>query len=167
MRIIVFIIIFFLSHSFRIYAQTSVEWASEVLDCSQNYDTDDFADVQLLGEPDIYNTRPRGSTLSFLFGWIVETDSETEMDAYIKVGFSNPQKANRVVVAENYNPGSITQIYIYDALGNEQKVYDEDLEPTNAPKRLFQVNFPYTHYEVAAVKVVGKPGKVDGWNALD
>ena len=33
---------------------------------------------------------------------------------YIQVGFSNPQKVKQIAIWENFNPGSIYQIYVIE-----------------------------------------------------
>jgi outer membrane protein OmpA-like peptidoglycan-associated protein len=93
-------------------------------------------------------------------------DTEAK-DAYLKVKFCDPQKANKVIIAENYSPGSITKVFLYDEKDKEYLVYSG--EPKSIPdlKRLWQINFPFTTYKVAAVKIEAKPTFDKSWNSID
>lgn len=146
-----------------------VQWACEVQACSQSYSNSDtdYKPKAALGEPDAWKTRPRATSLCFLFGWDEQPDDEIEGPAEITVRFCKPQQANRAVVVENSNPGTISAIYLIDTDGNEHEVYTGTPGDISAPKRLLQVEFPFTAYDVAAMRVVGTPSEVEGWNGLD
>lgn len=145
----------------------NIQWASQVLECSQTYSEVDYSSQQILGVPDVYLEYPRASSKSYLFGYREKEDDESSEDAFIKVSFSNPQKANRIVIVENTAPGTITQVLLYDEKGSEYSIFNEEISQVYDPKRLFQITFPYTSYKISAVKIVGKPSQVDGWNGID
>jgi outer membrane protein OmpA-like peptidoglycan-associated protein len=161
------IVILFSIFQIRAIAQENIQWSSSILECSQSYSTEDYSNKKILGAPDVYLEHPRASSNSYLFGYREKEDDESSEDAFIKVAFNNPQKANRIVIAENANPGTITKAFVYDEEGNEYEVFNEELKKVNDPKRLFQITFPFTAYKISAVKIVGQPSQVSGWNGID
>lgn len=161
-----YLLLIFLIYPAITFSQ-EIQWASTIKACSQSYDTENYTNKQVLGEPDVYLEYPRASSKSYLFGWREVEDDETPDEAFIQVIFKNPQKANRIVIAENCNPGTITKVFLYDEEGKEYKIYDEELKTVNKPKRLFQITFPYTAYKIASAKIVGLPSQVSGWNGID
>ena len=83
-----------------------IQWACEVLDCSQKYEGEDYSAKKVLGTPDVYLSRPRASSNGYLFGWREKEDDEARGEVFVTVKFCNPLKASRVLVAENSNPGT-------------------------------------------------------------
>ncbi|MCB9232014.1 MAG: OmpA family protein [Bacteroidia bacterium] len=144
-----------------------VQWACEVTACSQQYEVENYSSKMALGAPDVFQTRPRASSYCYLFGFREKEDDRAEGEVFLTVKFCNPQKANRVLVAENFTPGSITGIYLLDAAGKETRVYESAPKPYSGPKRLLQVEFPYTNYEVHGVKITGEPRAMETWSGID
>ena len=146
---------------------SKVQWACEIIEGSEEYKTDDYANVKALGAPDVFGQRPRPSSNSFLFGWREKEDDETPTEASLTVKFCMPAKANRVLVAENCAPGAITGIYLLDESGAETRVYTATAQTISAPKRMLQVTFPFTSYKVAGVRITGNPNHDQSWNGID
>ena len=115
-----------------LFAQSQVQWACEVEDCSETYSSGepDYKPQAAIGEPDVWDTRPRASSKCFLFGWDEQPDTEVRGEAFIKVKFCEPQQVNRVAVVENCKPGTITGIFLYDTDGQEYKVWEGSINNT-------------------------------------
>lgn len=77
--------------------------------------------------------------------------------------------AHQVVVAETFNPGSISKIYLYDTDAGEHLVYEnEKTGPLSGEKQLLVVKFPQkTRYKVRGAKIVMKTSSVKGYNGID
>lgn len=145
---------------------TNVQWACEVIACSQQYSSEDYASVRALGAPDVFLTRARASSYSYLFGWDEKTDTEVET-ASVMVKFCTPQKANRLLIAESSSPGSITKVILYDENDRETVVYEGIAKKIPQEKRLWQITFPFTPTKIRAVKIIGNPKFDVAWNAID
>lgn len=143
-----------------------IQWACEVSACSHQYATDDYSSSRITGAPDTFLLRPAPLKNSFLIGWDEKTDKE-DPNGFIKVKFCTPQKANKVIIAENYMPGCITKVFLYDEKDKEYLVYSGEAKTLPELKRLFQINFPFTSYKVSAVKIEANPGINSSWNGID
>ncbi|QRR01667.1 OmpA family protein [Dyadobacter sandarakinus] len=94
-----------------------------------------------------------------------EADSRNE--EWIKVGFEKTIALKQIAVAENFNPGSITRIYAYDAAGKEYLVYNTPAGQQQVKGRMLHV-FPKQESITAnAVKIVMQPDRVSGFNQID
>jgi outer membrane protein OmpA-like peptidoglycan-associated protein len=144
----------------RAFAQPQVQWAAFVVDKSSEYHNKEYGAAQALGKP---NRMPRGgeSTVAWSPYW---TDEGQE---WIRVGYSTPMKVSQVVIAESFNPGSVTKVILYDKGGQEHLVYDEPARPIPAVARMLHATFPTTSYEVIGVKVVLNTAAVPGFNHID
>jgi len=144
MKKITILFILLASISFSGSAQ-QVQWAYKVLDRSSQEGSKDYAAVQALGIP---NVRPhQGESVK---AW---EPKSTEKESSIKVGFLNPIVPKQVIIAESFNPGHISDVYVYDADGREYK-----LSATSngflSPDGLFHINCQEISFNVLAVKVV-------------
>lgn len=164
------LLLFVLWSGFSVSAQKAdweyIQWACKVESCSQKYTTEDYTPLKVLGTPDTYLLRADALKNSYLIGWN-EKDNTEENNSFVKVTFCSPQKANKVIIAENHNPGAITKVFIYDEKGNEKLVYQSEAKTLKDLKRLLQIDFPFTTFKVAAVKVVANPTLNNQWNAID
>lgn len=164
------IVIFVLFLNIAGYSQElnwgNIQWASSVESCSHEYKVEINSPLKALGAPDSFLQRPDALKNSFLIGWNNKANIENS-NAFVKVKFGIPQKINKVVIAENYTPGSITEVYIYDEGGKEKLVYKNKAMTLPDTKRLLQINFDLTTYNVAAVKIVADPTVNKAWNGID
>ncbi len=143
-----------------------VQWACEVVSCSHEFTTTDYSPSQILGKPNDFLLRPDAQKNSFILGWNEKTDKE-DKDAFVKVRFCSPQKINKIIIAENYTPGSITKVFLYDENDKEYQIYSGEPTTLSDLKRLWQIDFPLTTYTVSAVKIEAKPTINDSWNSID
>ncbi|HEX8545758.1 MAG TPA: hypothetical protein VF691_02290, partial [Cytophagaceae bacterium] len=119
----------------------------------------------LLGVPNVYPQYMIGYS-----SWIIgnEDDRNEKKDlVFIKVQFCKTLFAQQVIIAENYNPGAIKQIAVYDNRGNKKIVYEETPKAENLKTRMFSVTFDPLPYETEFVSILADPGKVPGINCID
>jgi outer membrane protein OmpA-like peptidoglycan-associated protein len=124
MKKLFFFLTYFLLFSAS-YCVAQVQWASKVIDFSSEY-KDDFirenstrwSATQVLGYPN--TTKAVSSQLA----WTPE--SQDGKKEFITVGFNTPQTVQQVIVGENYNAGSITEIILYDNAGKKYTVYENE-----------------------------------------
>ncbi|MES2731933.1 MAG: OmpA family protein [Bacteroidota bacterium] len=96
-------------------AQT-VQWAHRLKDFSSTLGGKQFSPSQVLGKP---NAMPQGGQSAC--AWMAKNaNSPSE---YLQVSFEKPMKVKQIAVFENYNPGSITGIFLINASGKTEKVY--------------------------------------------
>jgi len=149
-----------------IFAQ-NVQWACEVLDCSQKYLNEKYSSIQACGVPNAYLKRPKASSNSFVMGCIEETNKETTQEAFIQLKYCTPKLISQVSILENSGPGSITKVLLFDTANKEHIVYTGTAKDISAPKRILNIQFPTTDYKVASVKIISMPSKVSSWNCID
>lgn len=145
----------------------NVEWASQVLGYSSQkapYGSPQNSAEQVLGKP---NKCP--ATGDSPCAWLAANDPDMgTQEEWIKVGFTDPMKIQQVAVAENYYPGAIEKIILFD--DNDRKrdsvVYQPRFDGIDA-KVAHWIFIPKTRYNVAAVEIVLQPGLVQGPNEID
>lgn len=139
-----------------------IEWAYKVLGYSSQLSTTKFSANQVLGEPSVMP--------DFGFSncsWTPKTQNSL-IDEWIKVAFKNPINVQQIIINENYNPGAISKIILYDSAGFEYLVYNKyELYPLSEKGRIFNVFIPPTHYRVYALKLILLTEKIPGWNQID
>ncbi len=147
--------------------EQDVQWASELIGTSSHFvnlskpKTQQYHGEQALGKP---NKLPsHGESPS---AWSPATKDNPQGE-WIKVGFAKPMEIAQVVVAENFNPGAITHIYVYDTSDKEYLVYKNvNVGPLNVPARMFSISYK-ANFLVKAVKLELSTAKVPGFNQID
>lgn len=144
-----FLIIFSILFSQVAFSQ-SVEWASSVISVSSEFVNQSapgaFKAEQALGEPSIFIYG--NSTMT---AWTPFMASSANPE-HITVGFTNAINVRQLIVSESKTSGSISSIWLYDAEGNEYKVYSSTtLTPTK--EGLFTHLVPLTPYQVTSLKI--------------
>lgn len=151
------------------YAQSEpeVQWASELIGTSSYFvnlskpQSNQYKGTQALGKPD--KLPAPGESPS---AWSPAT-KENPQGEWIKVGFARPMQIAQVIVGENYNPGAVTHIYVYDVNDKEYLIYKNvNVGPLSVPARMFSI-FANTNYLVKAVKLELNTAKVPGFNQID
>ncbi len=149
------------------FSQTEVQWASKLLGVSSefvNFDrpqSKQYKAVQVLGKP---NKLPANGQSPCAWSPASMSNSEGE---WVKVGFDKPMEIEQVGVAENYNPGAITHIYVYDMADNRKLLYKNiNVGPITSKGRVFSI-YARTDYKVKAVEVWLNTSKVPGFNQID
>lgn len=141
------------------------QWASKVLGFSSERTGisagPEFRSAQILGKPAFINSNGEECQCAWS-----PASSDAPGDEWIKVGFANPMKINRIVIAENFNAGSIARVLVYDAADKETIAYNAQPSPNKDNGRLLNVVFN-ADFEVVAVKIIVLSGKVPGYNQID
>lgn len=158
-------LVIFLLASIRVQAQ-QIEWAKKVISFSSER-TDpmnqgpQYRAIQILGKPNVLPQKNES-----ICAWS-PSGADTFAEEYIKVGFENPKKIKQISIAENFNAGSITQIFAYDSTDHEYLLYENKDDVINEKGRMWNVIFQETAYDVYAIKLIIAPAKVKGYNQID
>ncbi|MGN6646514.1 MAG: OmpA family protein, partial [Cytophaga sp.] len=138
-------VIFLLSLVFTITASAQkIQWAYKVLDHSSQQGTKDYAAVQALGQP---NALPhQGESIR---AW---QPKPGEKESFIKVGFLTPIVPKQIIIGESFNPGHISNVYVYDADGKEYQL-SSTMNGYLSPDGLLHISAKEITFNVLAVKV--------------
>ncbi len=138
-------------------------WASKVEDFSSERESKRFSANQVLGEPNAY---PNGKNSPVSWS---PSKEENKKEEFIKVSFKERGFIQQVVVAQNFNPGSIEQIYVFNTNDRAYLIYENDGKyKTDEVDGLFRVILPaLTSYKVRAVKVILNTKRAEGFNCID
>ncbi|MBW8051250.1 MAG: OmpA family protein [Cytophagales bacterium] len=144
-----------------------VQWASKVLDFSTQYGSRQYSAEQVLGPPD--KLPSHGSSPN---AWAAKLDGalnrkQVKGAERLKVGYKKPMKIQQVVIAENFNPGAVEKVFLFDTKDNKHEVYSGEVGLAADSSRMFNVFFPMTDYKVKAVEIIIQCGKIPGWNEID
>jgi outer membrane protein OmpA-like peptidoglycan-associated protein len=140
-----------------------VQWANQVLEYSSQRGAKQYSAEQALGEP---NKCP--ATGDSPCAWVPMTGpNEGPREEWIKVGFDQPMKIQQVAIAENFYPGAIEKIILFD--GEDRKrdsmVYSPHYDGIDA--KVAHWNLVPLRYAVSAVEIVTQPGLLPGQNEID
>ena len=132
----------------------SVQWADRVIAFSSQVEKKANSARQILGEP---NKLPASGECGCAWS-PARVDTEWGADPnkpeYIKVGFAKPERIKQIVLAENYRPGSVRRVWIYDLENTEELVYERGKQKAPAvAARLFYLPVERSKLKVSAVKV--------------
>ncbi|MDP4220806.1 MAG: OmpA family protein, partial [Bacteroidota bacterium] len=140
-----------------------VQWASEVISVSSQIGTKEYSAKQVLGKP---NKCPAAGDSPC--AWYGKSDGFFGgREEHIKVGYKKPMQIQQVAIAENFNPGAVEKVILYDVQNNAHTVYHGEAAPVNKQSRVMNVTFLKTDYKVKAVELVLQCGKVPGLNEID
>jgi OmpA-OmpF porin, OOP family len=140
-----------------------VQWANQVLEYSSQKSAKQYSAEQALGKPD--KCPASGDSPC---AWVPMTGpNEGPREEWIKVGFDNPMKIQQVAIAENFYPGAIEKIILYDDEDRKRDsiVYSPHYDGIDA--KVAHWNFVSLRYAVSAVEIVTQPGLLPGQNEID
>lgn len=138
------------------------QWAYKVLNKSSEYGEKQYSSIQALGKPNVMPAF-RDSPCA----WSPYRE-QSRTDEFIHLAYEKPMRIKQVAIAESYNPGAVSKVYLYDTKGVEHLVYkNEATKPLPQRGRMLNVLFPLTTYSVASVKVVLNTIGMPGWNHID
>ncbi len=141
------------------YSQTTVQWASRVIDYSSEISELQGSAKQALGKP---NVLPAGGDNPS--AWSPFNPNTVE---FIKVQFDLEMPIDQIAIGETFNPGAIREVFLYDEDNKEHSVFKQTPGPISDSHRMFRIFFDRTPYNVKAVKIVIDGRSVDGFTALD
>lgn len=140
-----------------------VQWAQKVIGFSTELTSEKFSSNQLLDEPSVMP--------DFGFSacaWTPKIQNSTK-EEWIHVIYKTPMKIRQVAIAENFNPGTITKVIVYDSDTRGHIVYRKNRNeaPPRTTGRMFNIFMGLTSYEVSSVKIYLNTSLIDGWNQID
>src|SRR5688572_243141 len=101
-----------------VHAQ-EVQWASELLSFSSQKASVRYSAKQVLGKP---NKMP--ATGETPCAWAGKYDGPMGgSEEKLKVGFKKPMQIQQVVIAENYAPGAVEKVILYDTVGKPHEIF--------------------------------------------
>lgn len=139
-----------------------VLWAEKVLGFSSELSTKRFSANQILGEPSVM--------YDFGFSNCAWTpkNPDSPKEEWIKVSFRQPAYVQQISISENFNPGTISKILLYDSAGFEHLVYNTfSNTPIDEKGRLFNVFISRTKFRVFSLKLILRTNEIPGWNQID
>lgn len=151
-------------------AQAQVQWASEVIGVSSEFKNTStpgsYGARQALGAPSTFPEGRDGSGSPCAWSPAVTNGPANE---WIHLKFANPKPARQLVINENFNPGAIYKVWLYDPQGKEYLIFENPspAPDTQKPAKLWQKTFPLTTYLVVSVKIELQTAAVDGYNHID
>ncbi|TCL10437.1 outer membrane protein OmpA-like peptidoglycan-associated protein [Roseivirga ehrenbergii] len=141
------------------YSQTTVQWASRVIDYSSEISELQGSAKQVLGKP---NVLPAGGDNPS--AWSPFNPNTVE---FIKVQFDLEMPIEQIAIGETFNPGAIREVFLYDDDNKEYSVFKQNPGPVSESHRMFRIFLDKTPYNVKAVKIVIDGRSVDGFTAID
>jgi outer membrane protein OmpA-like peptidoglycan-associated protein len=143
-----------------------ISWACKVSKSSVSFEGKAYSVSQVLGMPNAwYNSEPGAYENAYIVGYLEKENNTISGDIVLEVEFCKTTNANRVLVCESYNPGSVKEILIMDESGKEKSVYTNSPSPISEKKRLLQVVFPSQN--VSKVKIISVVESFEDWNEID
>lgn len=135
-----------------------VQWASTLLGFSSEAGEKMFSAQQVLGKP---NKMP--ATGISAVAWMPDMRSRLP-EEWIKVGFEQPMSVHQILIAENFRPGAIEAIYLFDQNNLPETVYRRDSTRVDSGKtlagskgRLLQIHLEQAYDNISALMVMLKP----------
>jgi outer membrane protein OmpA-like peptidoglycan-associated protein len=142
-----------------------VLWANKVLGYSSELRPAAFGHTyrakQILGEP---NKLPAFGDSPCAWS---PAEADNRSEDWIKVGFEKVVPLKQIAIAENFNPGAIVRVYVYDATGKEYLVSETPAKQQTVKGRMLRIFPKQQNLLVNAVKLVMQSGKVSGFNQID
>jgi OmpA-OmpF porin, OOP family len=143
-------------------AAQNVQWAWKVVDKSSEYSDKQYSAEQALGIPNVLPSFRESACAWSPF------KKENRNDEYLQVEFKSPMRIKQVAIAESFNPGAISRVYLYDSQGKEYQVFKNDSpKPLPETGRMFHIPIPLTSYLVKSVKIVLNTIGLPGWHHID
>lgn len=137
-------LVFILSFSVNCFSQ-EIQWASEVIEQSNKYNIPDASSRAILGRPD---AEPYGLKSKNAF-----VINEYDGNATVTLSFQNPQQVMQVIIIENYLPGQVSQVYLYDIDETIHKIYESPRKIMSQKFNVLVIDIEKTSYKVQKVMV--------------
>jgi outer membrane protein OmpA-like peptidoglycan-associated protein len=139
--------------------QSTVQWASKVIEVSSEYTELEYSARQVLLKP---NVLPAGGTNPSAWRPFKPNDLE-----YIKVEFNLAMPIQQIAIGETYNPGSVTEVYAYNDKNKEVLVYQKKAAPVEESWRMFRIFIGRTDFNVKSLKIVFDGKGILGYSEID
>ncbi len=148
----------------------NVQWADRVIAFSSQGTKTSYSARQVLGPP---NKLPASGDCGCAWSpGVIDTEwgKDPEKPEYIKVGFARPMRVKQVLLAENFRPGSVRRVWLYDLQNQEELVYERKANsPALNPEqsRLFHIPIERSRLKVASLKIELDPEAVSSPPQID
>ncbi len=139
-----------------------VQWASRLIAFSSEYSSKQNSAMQALGRPSIMSDYGKSPC-----AWMPNPRSGRRTES-IHVGFDSLMNVQQISINENYNPGNITEIYLYDESNEKHRVYFNP-NPTwiSSKGRMLNVFLQRTEYKVVSLEIIIKYNPVIEGTQID
>lgn len=148
----------------NLFSFAKLTYVSEVVEYSTQYEDKPYSAKQIIGKPN--NFMEYGSSLT---AWR-PADEFSMTGEFIKVMFSEPMIAKRIVVYENFNPGSISEIVAYNSDETKSsKVYSQEqfiYSGESGKIKVIEVPMPL-NFKIKYLRVLLATNRVPGYNEID
>jgi len=124
----------------------NVQWASEVIDYSDEFSPLNSSASQILGEPNVLPETKIDAN-----AW---SPGRSKKEHFITVGFQEPMLIRQTAIAESFNPGALKEVYAIDTDDNAFLLYSLRPKRSEQEGRMFNFIFDETTYEVAKLKLI-------------
>jgi len=145
--------------SLQISSAQQIQWASEVSFQFNQFSDNEYSADQLTGPP---NAEPYGKMSNSAFRLNAESGYGTATLSY-----ASPQKVAQVIVVENYLPGRISKVILYDVDENAYTIYESGGQRSAKAFNVLSVNIEQTEYLVQKVAVHLNTYVHQGWSQID
>ncbi len=152
------VIVFFLLMSIKCFP-LKIQWAHEVVFQYNQFSESEYSANTVLGKPD---AEPFGQISKNAFRLNAECGYGT-----MTLGFENPQQVSQVVIVENYLPGQVGKVILYDTDGNTYIIYEATGKKLNQRFNVLSININKTPYKVEKVAVHLNTYVNKGWSQID
>jgi len=136
-----------------------IQWASSVVFEYNAFGQDSWSGRQVLGPPD-----------ALPFGQLHPNAYRiTEESGFGKIvlGFDNPIHVKQLIIVENYLPGRIDKISLYDEEDQEHLLHQPKNQVLNIQYRLLTISTDKTPYKVTKVAINLSTYHNPGWSQID
>jgi len=141
---------------------TQVQWASRVIKVSSELPSKQNSAQQALGIPSVMTDF--GKTPC---AWMPDTRYGRKAQS-IHVAFDSLINVQQIAINENYNPGNISEIFLYDEANVKHKVYSNGLNSWISSKgRMLNVFMARTDYKVTSLELFLKYNPVIEGEEID
>ncbi|MGK7394091.1 MAG: OmpA family protein [Candidatus Cyclobacteriaceae bacterium M3_2C_046] len=152
------VLLFFLVLPMLSLAQ-SIQWASFIDYQYNQFGQQEYGGQQVLGPPNAFplgDLNPAAMKLnqSATFGTII-------------VGFEKPVLAKQLVIIENYLPGALTSISLFDQQGRRYECFNNEPEKSSLSHRALWLNLSQTNQLVKKVEINISTIQNPGWSQID
>ena len=120
-----------------------------------------YSNIQMIGKP---NVKAYGDDIN---AW--SPAEQNKGNEWIRASYSKTVNATEVRVRQNYGPGAISKVELFDEKGQSHLIWEGSDNSKYVPNKIqyFTISFPKTKYKVNSVKVTLATDKVPGWNEID
>ncbi|TAL70069.1 MAG: OmpA family protein [Bacteroidetes bacterium] len=130
-----------------------VQWASKVYSFTTQYGDKQYSANQIISKPSVLPVF--GKTPC---GWTPKNRGQF-INEHITVGFDSAIFVTQIAINENYNPGNISEIRLFDSLQHEYSVYKSDSQSVNIRQgRLYNIFINKTSFKTKKLKLLLKSG---------